>query len=122
MLVLAAQNKQSTLLLDFTASAFQAAYIADEKLIFQHYYPIENAAEFNYYLLLIISQLRLNAAHTEVQLSGIVHEGGEYYRAVEKYFKTILFNLPPAKNTDQKILDDMPAHYYSSLLALDLCE
>lgn len=122
ILALATPNKQSTLLLDFTAAAFHAAYIVDEKLIFQHYYQTENSAEFNYYLLLIISQLQLNTAHTEVQLSGIIHEGNKYYLSIEKYFKTIRFNLPPTKETGQKILDDMPAHYYSSLLALDLCE
>ncbi|SMC59866.1 DUF3822 family protein [Pedobacter nyackensis] len=122
VLALAAQTKKTVLLLDFTASSFNALYTKAEQLIFQNYYQTDNAEEFNYYLLLIISQLNINTSNTEVYLSGVIHDGDDYYQCIQKYFHTINFNLPPAKEIDHKILDDMPAHYYSSLLALDLCE
>ncbi|TCC94629.1 DUF3822 family protein [Pedobacter hiemivivus] len=122
VLALAAQNNKTSLLLDFTASSFNALYRTGEKLIFQNYYQTDNAEEFNYYLLLIVNQLNINTADTEIQLSGIIHSGDDYYQCIAKYFSDINFNLPPAKEIDHKILDDMPAHYYSSLLALDLCE
>lgn len=122
VLAMAVQNNQQALLLDFTASSFNAAYTQNSKLIFQHYYQTDNAEEFNYYLLLIISQLNINTSNTPVYLSGIVNEGNACYQCVQKYFDDIRFNLPPAADIDQRILDDMPAHYYSSLLALDLCE
>ncbi|TKC62469.1 DUF3822 family protein [Pedobacter hiemivivus] len=122
VLALAAQNNKTSLLLDFTASSFNALYRTGEKLIFQNYYQTDNAEEFNYYLLLIVNQLNINTADTEIQLSGIIHSGDGYYQCIAKYFSDINFNLPPAKEIDHKILDDMPAHYYSSLLALDLCE
>lgn len=121
-LALAAQQHQTILQLDFTASSFNALYGTGEKLIFQNDYQNDNADEFNYYLLLIISQLSINTTDTEVYLSGIIHADDERYRRIEKYFSKVTFNLPPAKEIDQKILDDMPPHYYSSLLALDLCE
>jgi hypothetical protein len=122
VLALAAQNDRPALILDFTAASFNALYAVGEKLVFQNYYQAENAEEFNYYLLLIISQLNISTSATEVHLSGIIHPDDDYYQCIEKYFKTIDFNLPPLKEIDHKILDDMPAHYYSSLLALDLCE
>lgn len=122
VLTLAAKQDKTTLLLDFTAASFNAAYIQNNQLIFQNDYQIENAEEFNYYLLLIISQLQLDPGSTELQLSGIIHEEDEHYQCAAKYFKLIGFNLPLAMKTDHSILDDMPAHYYSSLLALDLCE
>ncbi|MNY39252.1 hypothetical protein D3C86_1739280 [compost metagenome] len=122
VLALAAQNNSSALVLDFTAASFNAVYTQDEKLIFQHYYQTENAEEFNYYLLLIISQLKINTGNTHVYLSGIINEGDDCHQCIQKYFSSISFNLPPMGEIDQKILDDMPAHYYSSLLALDLCE
>ncbi|MNK03548.1 hypothetical protein D3C87_213970 [compost metagenome] len=122
VLALAAQHNKTSLVLDFTASSFNALYSTAEKLIFQNYYQTDNAEEFNYYLLLIINQLNINTADTEVQLSGIIHSGDDYYQCITKYFSNINFSLPPAKEIDHKILDDMPAHYYSSLLALDLCE
>lgn len=122
VLALAAEKIKSVLILDFTATSFNVLYTAGEKLIFQNYYQIDNAEEFNYYLLLIISQINIDTSNTEVQLSGIIHTGDESYQCIEKYFNTITFNLPPVKEIDHRILDDMPAHYYSSLLALDICE
>lgn len=122
MLALASQKDKTVLLLDFTASSFNVLYAVGDKLIFQNYYQVDNAEEFNYYLLLIINQININTSLTEVQLSGIIHAGDDSYQCIEKYFNTISFNLPPIKEINHKILDDMPAHYYSSLLALDLCE
>ncbi len=122
VLALASQPEKIVLLLDFSAASFDALYAKNGKLIFQNHYQVDNAEEFNYYLLLINKQLKIDTALTEVQLSGIIHTGDDRYQCIEKYFGNITFNLPPAKEINHKILDDMPAHYYSSLLAIDLCE
>lgn len=111
-----------SLVLDFTASSFHAVLTEGEKLLFRNSYAIENAEEFNYYLLFIINQLGINTAKTAVALSGIIHLEDANYQCIEKYFHTIKFNSPLSDQVDHKILDDMPAHYYSSLLALDICE
>lgn len=115
-----AKEKNTALLLDFSAISFNVLYIKDEKLTFQNYYQIENSEELNYYILFIINQLKINTAETEICLSGIIHENDANHTCLAKYFKTISFN--GANTINNKILDDMPAHYYSSLLALDLCE
>ncbi len=122
ILALASEKNKTILTLDFTATSFNVLYTIGEKLIFQNYYQIDNAEEFNYYLLLIISQINIDTSNTEVRLSGIIHTGDDSYQCIEKYFNTITFNLPPVNEIDHRILDDMPAHYYSSLLALDICE
>jgi len=115
------KQKNTVLLLDFTASSFHVLYCKNGKPVFQNYYEIEDADEFNYYLLFIINQLKINITDTEVNLTGIIHEEDAHYRCLQKYFETIHFT----KAVDEigtTILDDMPAHYYTSLLALDLCE
>ncbi|MBE9601447.1 DUF3822 family protein [Pedobacter sp. MC2016-24] len=118
-----AKNKlHAALILDFTATSFNAAYIKDGQLIFQNFYQTDNSEEFNYYLLLILNRLAIRPTETTAFLSGIIHEGDPNYQCIAKYFDQINFSLPPLEHTDQKILDDMPAHYYSSLLALDVCE
>lgn len=122
VLGLAKNKSKSALILDFTATSFNAVYVKEGKLIFQNFYQIDNAEEFNYYLLLMINRLSLNPSETGAFLSGIIHESDANYLCVAKYFKDLHFSLPPLTATDQKILDDMPAHYYSSLLALDVCE
>ncbi|MBB2150693.1 DUF3822 family protein [Pedobacter gandavensis] len=122
VLAMVPDGAQKTLVLDFTAASFTAVFTEGEKLIFRNCYEIENAEEFNYYLLLIINQIKIDHKDTEVRLSGIIHENDTYYQCLEKYFQKIEFNNPLSDQVDHKILEDMPAHYYSSLLALDICE
>jgi len=122
LLSLAQNSTQSSLNFDFTASSFNVAFIKEGSLVFQKYFQIENSEEFNYYLLFIISQLKINVAETGVYLSGIIHEGDANHQCIAKYFNTINFTAAVRNEMDSRILEDMPAHYYSSLLALDLCE
>lgn len=121
VLALAKEKKAQTLVLDFTAKSFNAIYTSEGNLIFQNYYQIENSEEFNYYLLFIINQLGLQTADVTLYLSGIIHEDDTNYSCVSKYFKTISFIGASEMEIGDRILDDMPTHYYSSLLALDLC-
>ena len=120
-LALATAKRGSSLLLDFTAGSFHALLLKDGKVIFQNTLPIDNPEEFNYYLLLLIQELQVDMENTEVLMSGIIHEHDGYHTCLRQYFNYTFFNPPPADDTDLAILDDMPAHYYSSLLALDLC-
>jgi hypothetical protein len=111
----------TSLLLDFTAGSFNILLLENRKMIFQNTFQIAHPEEFNYYLLLLIQELKLSPSSTTVLLSGIIHQDDGYYNCLGKYFTDLRFNLPPADQFDHAILDDMPAHYYSSLLALDLC-
>jgi len=120
VLALAPASNANSLLLDFTVGSVNALLIKEEKMIFQNTYEISNAEEFNYYLVLMIQELQLDT-NTTVLLSGIIHDNDAIYTCISSYFNTISFNLPPAADIDYAILEDMPAHYYSSLLALDLC-
>ncbi|AOM76030.1 DUF3822 family protein [Pedobacter steynii] len=122
VLAMAKEQARKSMILDFTAASFNVVITEGEQLVFRNYYEIAHAEEFNYYLLLIINQLQLNTKEMNVQLSGIIHENDHYYKCIAKYFKMISFNTPLSGQVDHKILDDMPAHYYSSLLALDICE
>ncbi|RYD79832.1 MAG: DUF3822 family protein [Sphingobacteriales bacterium] len=108
------------LLIDFTASSFNLLFVKDNKVYFQNHYEAENAEEFNYFLLLIIEQLGLSDS-IPVYLQGIINEDDDYYNTLLKYFNNLYFFLPPGKHNSE-LLADMPKHYFSGLLALDLCE
>jgi hypothetical protein len=112
-------NKDA-LLIDFTATSFSALLIKDEKIVFQNHYQAETVEEFNYFLLLIIEQLKLDDS-IPVYLQGIINEDDDHYNCLLKYFNQIYFFLPAGKQ-DSELLADMPKHYFSNLLALDLCE
>jgi len=108
------------LLIDFTASSFNALFIKDKKINFQNHYDAETAEEFNYFLLLIIEQLGLTES-IPVYIQGIINEDDDYYNTLLKYFNNLYFFLPAGKQNSE-LLADMPKHYFSGLLALDLCE
>lgn len=121
ILALASAMEKTSLILDFTVGSFNALLVDGEKVIFQNSFQIENPEEFNYYLLLLIRELSVDPKEMQVLISGIIHEQDGYFTCLQKYFTDIHFNLPPVNDIDHAILEDMPAHYYSSLLALDLC-
>lgn len=121
VLALGSTVENTSLLLDFTAGSFNVLLLDQGRMIFQNTFQVENEEEFNYYILLLIQELKLNTATLHLLLSGIIHEDDQYHRCLQKCFTHCNFNLPPASDIDHAILDDMPAHYYSSLLALDLC-
>lgn len=121
LLALGSSAEGTSLLLDFTVGSFNVLLLENRKMIFQNTFEIDNPEEFNYYLLLLIQELKLSPSSSAVLLSGVIHQDDAYYNCLSKYFGDLRFNLPPADQFDHTILDDMPAHYYSSLLALDLC-
>lgn len=108
------------LLIDFTSVSFNILYLKDKKVQFQNHYQSETAEEFNYFLLLIIEQLDLKET-VPVYLQGIINEDDDYYNCLLKYFNQLYFFLP-TKKQNSELLADMPKHYFSGLLALDLCE
>jgi hypothetical protein len=120
LMVLFNHLADESLLIDFTAVSFNVLYTKDKKVVFQNHYESENAEEFNYFLLLMIEQLGLTDA-IPVYIQGIINEDDEHYNCLLKYFNQLYFFLPAGKQNSE-LLDDMPKHYFSGLLALDLCE
>jgi hypothetical protein len=110
------------LIIDFTAGSFFAMLNSNGELIFQNFFLTEDAEEFTYYLLLIFKQLQLDPSQIDVLISGIINEGDLQQQVLQKYFKSVIWNTASAEVLDNSILEDMPAHYYTSLLALQLCE
>ncbi len=117
------QNTESQqFYLDFTAGSFHAMLLRNGKMIFQNVFQIENPEEFHYYLLLLLKQLKINASETKVLASGILNEGDDQYSILMKYFSAVQLCTPGESTVSNSILEDMPPHYYTSLLALNLCE
>ncbi|KLT67364.1 DUF3822 family protein [Pedobacter sp. BMA] len=120
LLALHKHISEDGLVIDFTANSFNVLFIKGGKIHFQNHYESESPEEFNYFLLLIIEQLGLSEI-TLVYLQGIINEDDEYYNTLLKYFNNLYFFLP-AGTKNSELLADMPKHYFSGLLALDLCE
>ncbi|RZK82005.1 MAG: DUF3822 family protein [Pedobacter sp.] len=122
LLALAKNTSDKTIFLDFTVGSVNAAYLENGNLIFQNYFEISNAEEFNYYLLFMVNQLNIEAAVASISVSGVIHEGDKIYQIIGKYFTSISFAIPVNQTLEKQITNDLPANYYSSLLAIDICE
>jgi hypothetical protein len=120
LLSLAENSGESSLILDLTAGSFRVLYTKNQQVVFQQCYETENIEEFNYYILLMINQLNINLKETTLNLCGIIHQEDEKYNCLLKYFTKADFTSVN-NHLNQEILNDMPAHYYTSLLALDQC-
>lgn len=115
----AEQLNAASLILDFTVGNVNVIYLTDNRVIFQQSYEIDDAEELNYYLLLMINQLKIDRT-ANIYVCGIIHENDQHYNCLSKYFDTIDF-LTVSNDLDQEVVEDMPTHYYSSLLALSKC-
>ena len=122
LLALNQSSERQQLYLDFTAGSFYAMLLHDGKMIFQNFFLIEHHEEFHYYLLLLLKQLNISTTDTKVLASGILNEGDEQHNILLKYFPAVDLCTPGEHTVNNSILEDMPPHYYTSLLALDLCE
>ena len=108
------------ILIDFTVGSFQLCYIKEGKIVFTQSYQFEDIEELTYYILLIVNQLEITAKHTDVKACGIIHEGDDKWNLLAQYFNQVDL-LSISSDLDTNILDDMPSHYYTSLLALQQC-
>ncbi|WP_129713944.1 DUF3822 family protein [Pedobacter sp. SYP-B3415] len=120
MLSMTRHFQGDALVLDFNPQQVSFLLKKDGLPVFFQTYEIENSAELNYYLLLLIDSLTLNR-NTTVYLSGIIHEDDTAHSCVSKYFDQVYFFLPAQPESDIALLNDLPLHYYSTLLAQLSC-
>ncbi|MBY0543049.1 MAG: DUF3822 family protein [Sphingobacteriaceae bacterium] len=120
LLAIAEDSKNDQLFLNFSVNSFTALFIKDQKVIFQKCYETENIEELNYFILLLIHQLNILTTEVTIRLSGIINENDSKHLCLQKYFNIIEF-VKLDTELSLQILEEMPAHYYINLLALDQC-
>ena len=109
-----------TLIIDFSVKSFEIIYFKAHQVVFQQSYQFDSVEEFTYFLLLVVNQLNIDTQHTAVKTCGIIHLNDEKWNCLKQYFNQVDFlTLKMDLTTD--ILEDMPTHYYTSLLALYTC-
>ncbi|WAC40089.1 DUF3822 family protein [Pedobacter sp. SL55] len=120
LLELAVQFDKETLIIDFTVGSFQFVYIKNNNIAFNQNYQFEDTEELTYFILLIVNQLNINMKQVAVNVCGIINDGDNKWSLLTQYFDKVEI-LTLVSDLDTTILDDMPAHYYTSLLALQTC-
>ncbi|HEY0055967.1 MAG TPA: DUF3822 family protein [Pedobacter sp.] len=110
------------LVLQFNEESFEAFLGTADKLLFYNLFAIENADDFNYFLLNVLQQFDVEPAEISVTLCGYIDSGDANYRRIEKYFSDIQFADSTILTTFSPAFEQLPKHQYYSLLSLILCE
>lgn len=113
--------EETLLVLNVGVSSFEVIYRKANKIVFNNMLDKANIEEFNYFILLIVRQLKIDT-QTNVYLSGIINMDDSAYCCIRKYFNNIHFLTPMIDISSNIILNELPLHYYTNLLALNLCE
>jgi|GEM_PF-1192258 len=101
------------------AHEFEIAYARNKQFMFYNRFPKATADEFNYFLLAVFEQLKIDPALTAFHLSGEVSKGDENHARIEKYSAHTHF-LAAAKEYPFP-LDPDKANRYHQLLMLSRC-
>lgn len=110
------------LILQFNANSFEVCFISDGKFVFNNLYNITNADDLNYFLLMIMKQLTIDAKSVVIVLAGSIVRDDENFKRIEKYFENITFANIEKLITKSSAFDQLSEHQHYSLLSLGLCE
>ena len=110
------------LILQLNDNTFEICYIRDGKFAFNNLYDIANADDLNYFLLMIIKQLTIDAKNVPIVLAGSIVRDDENFKRIEKYFENITFADIDKLVTKSAAFDQLSGHKHYSLLSLGLCE
>lgn len=117
------QNEEPLLALDKIGPVVRVSFFDAGKFRYCNDFEVSEVADFNYYLLSVLTHFGLEGRGIRFLLSGDVAFGDPYYQCVEKYSDTLAFadtaqltgiSVPPVLQKEQ--------HRYLSLFGLRLCE
>lgn len=92
------------------------------KLLYYNAFNYKTKEDFIYYLIFVLEQLKLNPEDIELILSGFMDKNSKLFELVYKYVRNISFAQLTESFNYSYIFNDVPAHQYTNLLNLYLCE
>lgn len=110
------------LFIHFSDEVFDIALAEGKKILFYNVFENRTAEEFNYFLLLVLRQLKLTSGQVEVVVAGQISAGDERHVRLEKYFRTIGFAESGKLMKTSTPFAELETHRHFSLLGLNLCE
>ncbi len=111
------KNRQSAgLFAHIKADYFELVVIKEHKLIFYNRFSYKTAEDFSYYLLFVCEQLQLNPESAEVFLLGEIEKKSSIYSLLYKYIRNIKFGKRSEAYSYSYGFNEIPAHYYYTLM------
>lgn len=101
---------------------FEIAYFARNSLVFYNTFHYETREDFIYFVLFALEQLNLNPEIIPVWLAGDVEAGSPLHDILSRYIRRVNFPSRPESLSWTFEFDEVPGHYFYSLIYSQLCE
>lgn len=95
--------------------------IEGKNLIFYNSFPYHSKQDFIYYIIFVIEQLNLNPEEIDLKFSGKIDKKSTLFDMAWRYIRNIDFQELPANFRYSYLFNDIPPHYYFTLLNSGVC-
>ncbi len=109
------------LVLNVQKDHFEILIFDNSNLIFYNSFSYQSWEDLFYYLFFALEQLDLQAEKLDAMLYGEVSIESELYKKIRLYVKSVSFGPRSELFKYSDCFDDIPHHYYFSLLNLNSC-
>lgn len=116
------QAHQKMMFVNIRSGSFDIIITEGKKLLFQNAFLYTSREDVVYYIIFVMEQLGLNPEETAVNLSGIIDRDSKLYEILHKYVRYINFMKLSDQFSYSYHFNDIPQHYFSTLLNSRLCE
>ena len=108
--------------LNFFRSYFELVVLSGTKLLMSNQFSYSSESDVIYYVLYVFDQIKLAPDTTELLLHGQLLQTDPLYQTFKKYIKKTLFARPNSRFTYSYTFNQLPEHYFTTLLDFYKCE
>lgn len=108
--------------LNFSRDTFEMVVTSGTRLIHCNIFPYKSERDILYHVLYAFDQLKLPPEHTELVLHGQIPQVSPVYHLFKKYVRKTSFARLDTTFQYSYTFNQLPEHYFTSLLSLYKCE
>jgi hypothetical protein len=96
--------------------------IEDGKLLLYNNFVYKTETDILYFILYVFDQFNLDTQHIELFLNGRIEKASSLYNQLHKFIKHLKFDKLPSEFSYSYTFNKVPAHTFTNLFNLHLCE
>ncbi len=96
--------------------------IEDSKLLLYNNFAYKTETDIIYFILYVFDQFNLDTQHTELFLNGHIDKHKSLHNQLHQYIKQLKFDKLPTEFSYSYTFNKIPAHFFTNLFNLHLCE
>lgn len=107
---------------NFFRTYFELIVISGSKLLLCNQFNYSGENDIVYFILYVFDQLKLSPDTTELVVHGHLQQTDPIYQTFKKYIRKTVFSKPNSLFNYSYTFNQLPEHYFTSLLDLYKCE